>query len=1011
MDERKTRKRTYRWTTCCVVAGLAIGGGAWLLMPNSPVAGREPDETRLVQTILQSLETRPGLCVHLGVRDGTLAVQLSRGGKNLVHGLAIGGEAVGRARETIAAAGLDGAVSVEYGSIRRLPYADDLVNLLVVDDLPGLLQQGLKLDEVLRVLHPGGIAWLGQRRGTDGPALTVERLRDLIKRAGIEAFELLELEGVWARVVDPRPASMDEWTHTRYDASGNPVSTDREVGVPSGVRWAAGPNWPTGNRKSAVHGVVASRKHLVYIFEDEVSTPTGPVRRNSLIARDSYNGLRLWKRKAESTALVAVGDRVYTVVEGGLVALDAETGEIVRRYEGTDGAGQVLYLEGRLIADASDGLACLDAQTGQLQWKHKAVAKDFLAGDGCVFLHTDDTRRGENSVFVCLDLDTGELRWQQATTSWARGVPDLILHQAGILVAASRGGTHAVSAEDGSHLWTYEYPLIGHGGSFSKVMHLEGLVWVHNAKPAEGSGYAWEGLDPATGEVTRRIFHSITTKHRCYSDVATERYFLCGTMDFVDLATAELEHFSAAKSSCRAAGVVPANGLVYTFPHACGCYSMIRGFLGLAVAELPTAPSVETAAERLHTGEAFGQVDPPPSVNLLPPSEDDWPTYRHDPRRSGSTAASGPASLDRLWETVVASPVAGSLADEWELKGGGRLSSPVIAEGLVFVADVDGQRVRAFDTADGTPRWSYTAGGRVDCPPTVHRGLCLFGSRDGWVYCLRAGDGALVWRFRGAPDERRILAYGQLESSWPVDGGVLVFDSLAYFLAGRHPGSDGGLFVYGVEPDTGKLIWVAQPTGHTDVPDVLTGQDGSIQMGSWLADAKTGALVESARKGLRGGRLGLLNDGWYKRPIALRKNLQLWSAGEGKSGQMLSFNPSVTCGFLAPKVDGGDGTLSGDATLFADVQNAEDRKGWSIVMATPSQLKGMVLTPERLYVAGRFDDRESAPNVVRAYSVADGSLLGEHAVGETFVHDCLAVAADKLYFTTQSGKLICLGEK
>jgi outer membrane protein assembly factor BamB len=250
-----------------------------------------------------------------------------------------------------------------------------------------------------------------------------------------------------------------------------------------------------------------------------------------------------------------------------------------------------------------------------------------------------------------------------------------------------------------------------------------------------------------------------------------------------------------------------------------------------------------------------------------------------------------------------------------------------------------------------------------------------------------------------------------LESSWPVYGGVLVFDSLAYFLAGRHPGSDGGLFVFSVEPDTGKLVWVVQPTGHTDVPDVLTGQDDTIQMGSWQGDAKTGAPVESHSTGLRGGRLGLLNDGWYRRPIALRKNLQLWSAGEGRSGQMLSFNPSVTCGFRAPKVNGSDGTLSGDATLFADVRNAEDHEGWSVAMATPSRLKGMVLTPKRLYVAGRLDDGETASNVVRAYVVADGTLLGEHAVDEALVHDCLAVAADKLYLTTESGKLICLGER
>ena len=44
-----------------------------------------------------------------------------------------------------------------------------------------------------------------------------------------------------------------------------------------------------------------------------------------------------------------------------------------------------------------------------------------------------------------------------------------------------------------------------------------------------------------------------------------------------------------------------------------------------------------------------------------------------------------------------------------------------------------------------------TAGGRIDTPPTIADGLCLFGSHDGWVYCLRAADGRLAWRFRAAP--------------------------------------------------------------------------------------------------------------------------------------------------------------------------------------------------------------------------------------------------------------------
>ena len=53
---------------------------------------------------------------------------------------------------------------------------------------------------------------------------------------------------------------------------------------------------------------------------------------------------------------------------------------------------------------------------------------------------------------------------------------------------------------------------------------------------------------------------------------------------------------------------------------------------------------------------------------------------------------------------------------------------------------------------------------------------------------------------------------------------------------------------------------------------------------------------------------------------------------------------------------------------------------------------------------------EELPNVVRIYSVADGQILGEYPVEEEFVHDCLAVAGDRLYVSTEKG-VISLGEK
>ncbi|MHC4582391.1 MAG: hypothetical protein ACYS14_13120, partial [Planctomycetota bacterium] len=76
---------------------------------------------------------------------------------------------------------------------------------------------------------------------------------------------------------------------------------------------------------------------------------------------------------------------------------------------------------------------------------------------------------------------------------------------------------------------------------------------------------------------------------------------------------------------------------------------------------------------------------------------------------------------------------------------------------------------------------------------------------DGSAYCLRAADGALVWRF--CPLERRMIcAYEQPESAWPICGSILIRGGLAYFAAGRNSFTDGGIFLYALDPRSGDVI-------------------------------------------------------------------------------------------------------------------------------------------------------------------------------------------------------------
>jgi hypothetical protein len=80
--------------------------------------------------IIRTTGVKTGLCVHLGCGDGCLAAELTVAGNFLVHGLATDGATVARARDSVQSKRLYGQVSVERGSLDRLPYADNLVNLV-----------------------------------------------------------------------------------------------------------------------------------------------------------------------------------------------------------------------------------------------------------------------------------------------------------------------------------------------------------------------------------------------------------------------------------------------------------------------------------------------------------------------------------------------------------------------------------------------------------------------------------------------------------------------------------------------------------------------------------------------------------------------------------------------------------------------------------------------------------------------------------------------------------------
>ncbi len=202
--------------------------------------------------------------------------------------------------------------------------------------------------------------------------------------------------------------------------------------------------------------------------------------------------------------------------------------------------------------------------------------------------------------------------------------------------------------------------------------------------------------------------------------------------------------------------------------------------------------------------------------------------YRRDTARSGYASTQVEAEVREAWTTDI----------------GDRITPPIAAGGMVFVAAVDQYTIHALDETDGSSQWTFMASGRIDSPPTYYRGRLFFGSADGWLYCLDATDGQLAWRFRAAPDERMLVSDGRVESAWPVHGSVLIENDTIYCLAGRSLFLDGGMYLSLLNPSTGELI----ATHKWDDIDTETGKSMQLSNeGLKMVPSNSDLLVSDGR--------------------------------------------------------------------------------------------------------------------------------------------------------------------
>jgi outer membrane protein assembly factor BamB len=682
-----------------------------------------------------------------------------------------------------------------------------------------------------------------------------------------------------------------------------------------------------------------------------------------LIARDAFNGVILWKRSIPQwqthlwplkagpatipRRLVAIADRVYVTLglTQPVMALDAATGKTLKTYEGTEGTEEMLVDDGVLYLRVNEDfkpnvfkpenehcwteskramgvigvwkpsdkqhIAAVDAGTGRERWRVQSpVARLTLTVDAdSLYFHT-------GQCILSFDRQTGDKRWQQDDvpkfTSLNTRTPPTLVSYDDVLLYEHQGRIMALSRQSGDVLWKTSHPRSGHV-SPGDVLVINDLVW-----SAGRAGEKFIGKDIHTGQEKvaflppkMRWFHP-----RCYRSKGTVRYLLASRtgIELADVRKQKVDVNHWTRGACLY-GIMPANGLIYTGPHSCACLleTKTSGFNALAPAPAPSSPQRDVPdADRLTKGPAYARVE------QTTPSSSAWPMYRHDIARSGYTPIALATHLRPLWTADVK----------------GKPTSLVSANNIVLTVTPTSHAVHALAADSGRTIWTYRCAGRIDSPPTLHAGKVLFGSHDGYVYCLRLTDGALVWKFLAATNEQRLVSHGQVESVWPVHGSVLALNDAVYCVAGRSAFLDGGLRLYKLDADTGQMLAVCKidetdPRSGKNLqelqagwcgltmpvanPDILTSDGKCVFMRSEPFDLQTQRLrinpdLNVQQQDRQGAHLfspvGFLDDTWHHRAywvygVTSVYGWHVWfeAAKHAPSGRILSFDDDTVFGF------------------------------------------------------------------------------------------------------------------
>ena len=973
-----------------------------------------------------------GLAVVIDSRSD-LASDLADEGRLLVHLLAPDAGAVTALRAKVQERRLGGRVVVHpLPADGHLPHPDRFVNLLVAD-LDALKSRAPKPGEIDRVLAVRGAGYL--KRGDR-----------------------------WQARPTPPDDRLDGWSHRFYDATGNCVGRDGIAAFPRAVQWQHGPAMEDGCADGKTPRIAQGRA----VALDASS--------GDLLCRDAGNGILLWRRfigSRQNADLAVSGGRIYlwhdtkaspggdpkkAAERGPMVALDLATGNVVQVYdEGLRAATAkpVEWEEGgrqrkqepvpwfvvsdRLVVQAyGPDLVVLDRDSGKRRWSRTLDGATWFSpvviGDLVLAAEAvRPARRGRHDgttwvrAVTAYAMADGAPRWRNQSVHPERNVADeekVYLSRAEfkpISAAGDRvllhvssyqyrqGGSIALlDARDGRERWRHEFnpKALYTQGSQRAVLRGDEVIVL------DGTGaFRFDARtgDPA-GEVSGRpkIRRQARANGACTASRATVNWLICNAYLYVG-PDGQAHTCFGARGACGQ-GVVPANGLVFVPPTPCDCGDYTRGYQALA----PRVPG-----RGIPDKERLARGVPAPAAGDL---GDAWPVFLADAQRSSRAQGGLPEKLRERWRVQAANVRADDLDSDrrWSERHLGALSAPVIGAGLVLVAAPETHEVLAFGADTGDRRWAFSAGGKVDSPPTLACGLAVFGCDDGAVYALRASDGQLVWRFCAAPTDGVAMHHGHLASAFPVPGSVLVLGDAVVAVAGHHTDL-GGLHVWVLDlatgtPRAGRAVRDDQPAVVAN--GVAVADSGGA--GFWIGQQLHLGLD---LKDLPAGREAPGPPVWFDRSgtrLRFRTNdarggsTHEWkgAARLGRhAGHRLARDGRVAFVMRDPTDRDRHPVRADQIALVAAVTGTEPKAKelWSASvksLGSRESYGALIKAGDHLVLGGGA--RDGSTGFVQVLDAKSGTLLATLDLRSRVTECGLATAEGRLYVCCEDGTLVCL---